>query len=151
LAVARFSHGRAAHALLTAETAATDRAGLAGPCTRRTGTELGRVAFAREIYASALEHWRSVDHPECLRAQARLLEAHIAESQRRAPDPSAPDPERDDLRIAALRRRWEVAERTERATAQERALAFRTLVQAATGALESEIRIHRATAVSPAA
>jgi hypothetical protein len=108
-----------------------------------------RVRFAQAIYASALAHWGSAEHPECLRAAARLLEAEVADWKERHPsgEEDLHTDLCDDLRIAALRRRWEAAERSERATAEQRALAFRRLVEAASAPAESEIRIRRQTPV----
>jgi hypothetical protein len=124
---------RAVRALAAAQEAREPRPRVIAPMP-------GSVAFAREAYASALARWRSGEHAECLRAQARLLEAHIAL-------PHCED--RADLRIAALRRRWEAAERSERASAEVRALAFARLVQAASAAEDPVIRIRR-TQTQPA-
>lgn len=106
---------------------------LGGP---ETTARLRGIAFARDAYASALTRRGSADHPECLRAEARLLEAHIAllEDVPNAPARSPHADARHDLRVAALRRRWDAAERSERATKAERALAFRLLVEAASAA-----------------
>jgi hypothetical protein len=104
-------------------------------CAAPRGTPAARrtLDFARDAYASALLRRGSVDHPECLRAEARVLEAAIAvwagESSARWAASI-----RQDLRVAALRRRWEAAERSERATAAQRALAFRRLVEAVSAA-----------------
>jgi hypothetical protein len=133
---------RAAHALLAQEEIGADETSHGVVVGRRGAVATGRVAFAREAYASARARWRSADHPECLRAQARLLEAHVAESESRTQEPADWSAAREDLRIAALRRRWEAAERSGRVGAQERALAFRRLVQAAS-AVEPTIRIGR--------
>jgi hypothetical protein len=137
---------RAAHALLDRDESADSEPSHNVLVGRRGAGAAGRVAFAREAYASARARWRSADHPECLRAQARLLEAHLAESESHAQEPGgegARREAREDLRIAALRRRWEAAERSGRASAQERALAFRRLVQAASAVQEPTIRIAR--------
>jgi hypothetical protein len=94
-----------------------------------------RLRYALAVHASALARRVSRDHPECLRAEARVLEADAA-----AREQSAPPDEIHDLRIAALRRRWEAAERSTRIGAAERMQAFRRLVEAAAG---GEIRIAR--------
>lgn len=102
-----------------------------------TTARLRGLAFAREAYASALARRESADHPECLRAEARLLEAHIALLEDVPSTRLARGPHADachDLRVAALRRRWDAAERSERATKAERAQAFRLLVEAASAA-----------------
>lgn len=96
-----------------------------------------RLRYALAVHASALACCQNRDHPECLRAEARVLEAEAASRA-----PSAPPDEIMDLRLAALRRRWEAAERSPRMTAFERMQAFRRLVQASNAA--GEIRISRA-------
>jgi hypothetical protein len=94
-----------------------------------------RLRYALAVHASALARRLNRDHPECLRAEARVLEADSA-----AREQTAPPDEIHDLRIAALRRRWEAAERSTRIGAAERMQAFRRLVEAAAG---GEIRIAR--------
>jgi hypothetical protein len=94
-----------------------------------------RLRYALAAHAAAEARCQSRDHPECLRAEARVLEAELAARQQMAP----PD-EILDLRIAALRRRWEAAERSPRTTASERMQAFRRLVEVATAA---DVRVTR--------
>jgi hypothetical protein len=125
---------QAVEALAAAENAETPQSST-GDAAAPRGTPAARrtLDFARDAYASALARRGSGDHPECLRAEARLLEAAIAvwageSSAHRAASI------RHDLRVAALRRRWEAAERSERATAAQRALAFRRLVEAVSAA-----------------
>jgi hypothetical protein len=122
--------------LRQAERTVHARARLAEPLTPR-------LRYALAVHASALARCPCRDHPDCLRAEARVLEADAA-----AREQSAPPDEILDLRIAALRRRWEAAERSPRIGAAERMQAFRRLVEAAAA---GEIRIARADAeASPA-
>lgn len=101
------------------------------------------LRYALAVHASALARCPSHDHPDSLRAEARVLEADAALLEQ-----SAPPEEVLDLRIAALRRRWEAAERSPRIGAAERMQAFRRLVEAAAA---GEIRIARPNAeASPA-
>jgi hypothetical protein len=118
--------------LRQAERTVHTRSQLAEPLTPR-------LHYALAAHASALARCQSRDHPECLRAEARVLEA---EAVSRAP--IAPPDEIADLRLAALRRRWEAAERSPRTSAHERTQAFRRLVQATSGA--GEISVSRAPA-----
>jgi len=96
-----------------------------------------RLRSALAAHASALGRNQNRDHPECLRAEARVLEAEAA-----AAAATSPPDEIADLRIASLRRRWEAAERSPRMTAAERIQAFRSLVQASRA---DEIRVSRTT------
>jgi hypothetical protein len=96
-----------------------------------------RLRYALAAHAAAAARCQSRDHPECLRAEARVLEAESAARQQ-----MAPPNEILDLRIAALRRRWEAAERSPRMTASDRMQAFRRLVEVAT---TSDIRVTRST------
>jgi len=84
-----------------------------------------RLRYALSAYASALRRCARRDHPECLRAEARVLEAEAATRIG-----TVPARELHDLRLAALRRRWEAAERSERVSAGQRAIAFSRLVEA---------------------
>jgi hypothetical protein len=125
---------RAVRALRTAF-AAVPPPRLADPLgTPHRASCLRRLRVAQDSYASALARLGSADHPECLRGEARLLEAQIVAWEHHSP--SLPDgspwpDQRDALRLVALRRRWEAAERSNRASPDQRALAFRALAEAA--------------------
>jgi hypothetical protein len=124
---------QAVEALAAAENAETPQGTGDSAAPRGTPAARRTLDFARDAYASALARRGSVDHPECLRAEARLLEAAIAVWAGESSARSAASI-RHDLRVAALRRRWEAAERSERATAAQRAMAFRRLVEAVSAA-----------------
>ena len=134
----RIRHAEEAVAALAADEERDDAEEIEDPLgAPETTARLRGIAFARDAYASALTRRRSADHPECLRAEARLLEAHIALLEDVPNTQLARSPHADarhDLRVAALRRRWDAAERSQRATKAERALAFRLLVEAASAA-----------------
>ncbi|MGD0197320.1 MAG: hypothetical protein ABSC56_05365 [Solirubrobacteraceae bacterium] len=111
-------------------------------CTPIEAVPTPRLRYALVAHASALARRGSRDHPECLRAEARVLEAEAAVREQLGS--GSAQTVVADLRIAALRRRWEAVERSERATAAQRALAFSRLVEA----VSPEIRVRR---VAPSA
>jgi hypothetical protein len=103
-----------------------------------------RVRYAIAVHASALARRGRPDHPECLWAEARVLEAEAAARESIAASIGAlPPADLEHLRIAALRRRWEAAERSERASSTDRVVAFRRLLLAALGRTEPPITITR--------
>jgi hypothetical protein len=103
-----------------------------------------RVRYALAVHASALARRGNRDHPECLRAEARVLEAEAAARENVAASAGTPPPaEVQDLRIAALRRRWEAAERSDRASSTQRVVAFAGLLQAAMLSTAPEISLTR--------